>query len=213
MLLRILGDFNLSQTVREPTRHSSILDLFITSHPGLHKSTHVIPDDSDHEVVISDNYIMPVRTKKKSRKIFLYSKANWDDIKAATTRFAIDSGSYTTLESKWSALKSHIDQVTECFVPSKMTSKRHNVPWMNRSPRRLCRKKNRLYKKARKSGSPSSWSLYKESKMDVTKSLREARNSYFGSLVSSTLPSRTMTQSRSGDSSSHSVMTALASLR
>jgi len=91
MLLRILGDFNLTQTVREPTRHSSILDLFITSYPGLHKSTHVIPGDSDHEVVISDNYIMPVRTKKKSRKIFLYSKANWDDIKTAMTRFAIDS--------------------------------------------------------------------------------------------------------------------------
>ena len=33
---------------------------------------------------------MPVRTKKKSRKIFLYSKANWDDIKAAANRFAID---------------------------------------------------------------------------------------------------------------------------
>jgi len=31
MLLRILGDFNLTQTVREPTRHSSILDLFITT--------------------------------------------------------------------------------------------------------------------------------------------------------------------------------------
>jgi len=89
----------------------------------------------------------------------------------------------TTLESKRSALKSHTDRVTECFVPSKMTSKRHNVPWINRSLRCLCRKKNRFYKKGRRSGSPSSWTRYKESKTAVTKSLREARNNYIGSII------------------------------
>jgi len=86
-------------------------------------------------------------------------------------------------KSKRSALKSHTDRVTECFVPSKMTSKRHNVPWMNRSLRCLCRKKNRFYKKGRRSGSPSSWTRYKESKTAVTKSLWEARNNYIGSII------------------------------
>jgi len=179
MLLRILGDFNLTQTESQLATLASLT----CSLQATQASTHVIPGDSHHEVVISDNYIMPVCTKKKSRKIFLYSKANWDDIKTATTRFAIDSVFNTTLESKRSDLKSHTDRVTECFVPSKMTSKRHNVPWMNRSLRCLCRKKNRFYKKGRRSGSPSSWTRYKESKTAVTKSLREARNNYIGSII------------------------------
>ena len=37
-------------------------------------------------------------------------------------------------------------------IPSKLSSKRFKLPWFNRKLKRLCRKKTRKYKKAKRSG-------------------------------------------------------------
>ena len=44
-------------------------------------------------------------------------------------------------------------------IPS---SKRFKLPWFNRELKRLCRKKARQYKKAKRSGREDHWEQYKE---------------------------------------------------
>ena len=47
-------------------------------------------------------------------------------------------------------------------IPTKLSSKRFKLPWFNRELKRLCRKKSRKYKKAKRSGKEHHWKEYKE---------------------------------------------------
>ena len=49
-----MDKFNLTQVVKEPTRHNNILDLVFTTHPDLIQGTYVVPGLSDHGAVICD---------------------------------------------------------------------------------------------------------------------------------------------------------------
>ena len=63
-------------------------------------------------------------------------------------------------------------------TPSKMTTTRHNVPWINRTLIRLTRKKQRLFNKAKKKKGNEAWSRYKFCKKQVTQQIRKARSEY-----------------------------------
>ena len=89
-ILDILAENHLDQIQHEPSREDRILDLFITSHPGLIKNCCVIPGISDHDAVITDSNIKPVINKKPAHFFPLYSKANWEQIKKNTINFATD---------------------------------------------------------------------------------------------------------------------------
>ena len=81
-LIDIPGSFELTQLVQEPTRHKAILDLFCTNKPGLVKNTSIIPGISDNNGVITvDTNIKATTSKKLRRRITLWNKANWDQLK------------------------------------------------------------------------------------------------------------------------------------
>ena len=61
------------------------------------------------------------------------------------------------------------------FVPTKLTSKRQNLPWLNKSLRKAIRKKARLYNRAKTSKRPDLWAKYKLQKRDTQRNLRRAR--------------------------------------
>ena len=55
-------------------------------------------------------------------------------------------------------------------IPTKLSSKRFKLPWFNRELKRLCRKKSRKYKKAKRSGKEHHWKEYKEFQKHVQSS-------------------------------------------
>ena len=57
-------------------------------------------------------------------------------------------------------------------IPTKLSSKRFELPWFNRELKRLCRKKSRKYKKAKRSGKEGHW---KEFQKHVQSKLMEGR--------------------------------------
>ena len=71
------------QIQREPTKESSILDLYFTNKPGLIKSHTTIPGISDHHMIVVDADIKPVINQKKPRKVITFRKADWDKAKQA----------------------------------------------------------------------------------------------------------------------------------
>ena len=54
-----------------------------------------------------------------------------------------------TIHENWNKLKSKIHDSREKFVPSKMSSTRHNLPYITRAIRRMIKKKQRQYNKAK----------------------------------------------------------------
>ena len=78
----MLDDFNLSQLVMEPTHYNHVLDLLLTSHPSIISDISIIPGMSDHEATIGKK--RPITAK---RKVYLYYKANLDEVKTTSQSF------------------------------------------------------------------------------------------------------------------------------
>ena len=78
--LNILDDFSLEQLVLSPTRENHILDLVVTSLPGLFTNVTIVPGMSDHEMVTFWLNIAVRRLTKVKHKIFLFHKANIEGI-------------------------------------------------------------------------------------------------------------------------------------
>ena len=82
LLIDISQHHGLSQMITEPTRLNNILDLFFTNLPTLIQEVEVVPGLSDHNTVIVQSKMRMSLAKQANRKIPLYSKANWQAIRA-----------------------------------------------------------------------------------------------------------------------------------
>jgi hypothetical protein len=171
-------EHRLTQVHDQPTRNNNILDLVFTNNPSLVKTSSSVPGISDHAMVVTDIDIIPQKIKQKPRKIFIFSKANWDSINedmqhlSATVVTEAESKD-STIQSLWDTLKAGIEKSINKHVPSKMSKKLKSLPWLNNNLKRMIRRKSRLYKHAKKvnNGTPSS-----PSKKNVKRHIRKPKS-------------------------------------
>ena len=78
LLLDIINDHSLTQTVNVPTRQDKILDFFLTNYPSIVNNLETMPPigESDHDIVFSECVTSLRRGQPKPRKIQQFSKAN-----------------------------------------------------------------------------------------------------------------------------------------
>ena len=57
----------------------------------------------------------------------------------------------------WNFIKKEVESIIETNVPSKTSSTRQHQPWINTKTKRLLRKKQRWYQKAKDSSDPKVW--------------------------------------------------------
>ena len=67
----------------------------------------------------------------------------------------------------------NVKRAMDNHIPSKLSSSSHKSPWITREVRRMSKKKQRLYNKAKKSQTEQDWRAYKpgggwHSHMEVT---------------------------------------------
>ena len=180
-LLSILSEAGLKQMQREPTRGQNLLDLFCCNKPSLVKSITSIPGISDHNIVLADCKLKPSIITKPQRKIYQWSKADWHSLREQTVVFAEDflaSATARSVNENYIKFRTYLEEVMENKKPSKLSSKRFKLPWFNRELKRLCRKKDRKYKKAKRSGREDHWEQYKEFQKVVQAKLTEGRWDY-----------------------------------
>jgi len=153
-LLDIVDDFGLEQMQTNPTRQDNVLDLYFTNIPSLVKSCETIPGISDHDMLVIDSDLKPTYNKPKRRKVYIYKRAEMNTIKQNMTELSeniINTDADSPINDIWEKLKHGIYEVMEKNIPSKLTSNRHNLPWINHKLKKLIKKKNKLYNKARQS--------------------------------------------------------------
>ena len=85
----------------------------------------------------------------------------------------------TDIEANWSTFRDILIQARDKFVPNKKSSIRHNLPWYNQRLRRLGKRKQRLYKKAKKSKNNEDIRIFKNCRSEFSKLLKAARRDYF----------------------------------
>ena len=185
-LILATNESELNQLQEKPTRGDNILDLFFTNNTSLLKYIDVVPGISDHDMVVVDQDLRPVYNKPKQRKIYKFKQANWSSIKEEAAQLSdeivSDAGS-TSVNNKWLKFKNGITKIMDKYIPSKFSSSRFNVPWLNRSLKKNIRKKYKLLKKARVTPNEQNWSKYKKHKRLTQKALRTAQLNYISSTL------------------------------
>ena len=156
-LLEILSDYYLHQMQLKPTRQDSVLDLFMTNKPALVKEVSVLPGISDHDIVVVDTKHRMDINRKAPRNIKQWSKADWERIKTDTVNYQqtfLQEATERSVEENYSHFQNFMNTIMKKYVPEKPASSRRNLPWITPGVRRMCKKKQSLYNKARRSHRP-----------------------------------------------------------
>ena len=144
LLLDIINDHSLTQTVNVPTRQDKILDLFLTNYPSIVNNLETMPPigESDHNIVFSECVTSLRRCQPKPRKIQQFSKANWDkineDISKLHNQILQEKESYST-EDLWNHFKTSLSQTLSENIPEKQL-KQATLPWITKDLRRKIKK-------------------------------------------------------------------------
>ena len=182
-LIAIAQDNGLEQIQLSPSREANNLDLFFTSNASLIKECNTLPGISDHDMILADCFFKPSLSIPKRREIFLYKKANWDNIKYDMKKLnntileEIGTGKYT-IEEIWEKLKSGINDSVKQHVPSRKSRKNNNLPWVNRNLEKEIKKKRKLHSKYKNIGSEKALHEYKEQRKKTKRLIRKAHWGY-----------------------------------
>ena len=188
----IVNDFYLQQLVTTPTRicntTSSLLDLVLTSNPTRISNLAVGGELSDHCMVKLDLLLSPVVCESKPRKIFLYSKGNYDQIRLHIRRFSAMFFESTPLacsvDENWLKLKDAITTSVDKNIPHRFTTTRNRrPPWLTPSLRQKIRKRDRLAGLATKSKSPIDRGRYRKVRNEVTQEIRRQYQSHLNAVI------------------------------
>ena len=180
-LIEVISEAGLQQMQREPTRVQNLLDLFCCNKPSLVKSCISIPGISDHSIVLADCDLKATINKKTPRKVYQWSKADWQLIKEQTVICAkqfLALAQTRTMKENYTVFIEYMEGILAVNIPSKLSNSRHNHPWMNRNLKRLIRKKGRRFKKAKKSGMDEDMARYLDIEQMVKHELRDAERVY-----------------------------------
>ena len=156
-LLEIVQDHCLSQVVNIHTREDKTLDLLLTNSPSPVNRVKGMPPigKADHDIVYVEYDIKAKRIQQAPRKIFLYERADMDGLRDHLARFRdaflSSDHSHMSVNDMWVSFKSDVIAAIERFIPTKMTKTKYSLPWIDSSIRRLIRKREKLYFRARKS--------------------------------------------------------------
>ena len=143
---------------------------------------------------MADSDINAHVNKQQPRHINLWSKADWEKIKEEASSFRtefLEDIRNSCVNDNYIKFNNFINTVIKKYVPTRaMRSPKHNVPWINQKIRRMCRKKQRLFNKAKRSSKSRDWSAYKSLKKDTSKALRRAHWQYVNNILLEGLQSK-----------------------
>ena len=105
-----------------------------------------IPGISDHETVVIDTALKLNVNRKLPRNIKHWTKADWGSMKKEALDYQAEyfnKPDDRSVEARYKDFHDLVTHLIDKFVPSKMSSTRHNLPWCTPSIRSMTRKKKK----------------------------------------------------------------------
>ena len=156
------------------------LDLLFANSPSPVNRVKGMPPigKADHDIIYVEYDIKAKRIQQAPRKIYLYKRADMEGLRDHLARFRDSSlssdHSHMSVNDMWVSFKSEVLVAIERFIPTKMTKTKYSLPWIDHSIKRLIRKREKLYFRARKSSSPDIKNHCKRFREHVQKAIRDA---------------------------------------
>ena len=128
-----------------------------------------------------------MKVKTPARKVYQYRKADNEsmkkELKAFQTDFDRESG-IKDVEYLWTLFKNKIHALMEKYIPSKLLrGKKLQQPWISREVKGLMHKRNKLFKRQRKTGNPKDTKIYKETKARLQKAERQSYWNFVDNII------------------------------
>jgi len=190
-LLTITKDTFLDQVVQEPTRvtetTANVLDLFFTNNSTLTNKVEVIPGISDHEAVFIESSLRPLKVKVPPRKVFMYKDIDYNPMKDELRKFYgqyQESSKGKNVEQLWTEFKDKIHSLMNEHIPTKLIrGNKNKKPWISKEVKSLIRKRNKQYKKYKKTKDKMDLKRYKETKAHLQKAERQSYWKYINNII------------------------------
>ena len=118
-----INDNLLHQIIDTPTRGDNILDLAFVGDPTTVQNFEILPPfgNSDHNIVLIELKCMIPRVNRADRKIYLYSKGNFDDFNEHVNSIDWDQVlKYKNVNDNWEVFKETYQGLLDEHIPSKM---------------------------------------------------------------------------------------------
>ena len=97
----------------------------------------------------------------------------------------MNSTSLCSVDENWSFFFQNFQQILNDHVPTKVLGRRTHLPWMSATLKRLIRKKQWVYNKARLFRCETDWAYYKQLKKEVKNMLKSQHKTYLMNTISS----------------------------
>ena len=137
--------------------------------------------NSDHNQVSIEIPLIKVhKPSAYHRLIWQYDKANWAGLNDALLNYNWDScftdDDVNNCATKWTETFINFSRT---FIPNKLVLIRPwDNPWFTAALRRLRRRRDRLYKLAKRSNKPNVWELYRQARNVYVQEIKEAKVNY-----------------------------------
>ncbi|KAK3106559.1 hypothetical protein FSP39_022538 [Pinctada imbricata] len=187
-LIDIVNHYQLNNVISLPTRigptRASLLDpIFLRECSN--DMVDVLPIDSnisDHSATLVDILIKEKISKSYKRKIFCYKDGDFALLNSLISEInwagTLDENS--DIDVACEIFNEKITTLSRRCIPTKIITFRNNdKPWFNSELRREIRIRNRMWKKAKKSGSPFQIDKYKHQRNKVNNMKKHAREVFF----------------------------------
>lgn len=188
-LLEVTAKYGLSQHVKSQTRSASgrVLDLVLSSHANVVQACNTIPGISDHDAVLFELNLSPKYAPKPPRKILKFHEGDYNglraDIKSFTTDYLASNPESRSVEENWTIVSDRILASVDKFIPHVITKGKRHLPWVSNSIKRLMCKRDRYFKRAKRSKCQKHWDAYKKLRNFTQSRIRSAHNRYVGDIL------------------------------
>ena len=190
-LLGRTSALGLHQIVEDPTRYSStcnsLIDHLYVSNVGSVLSIMCSSPlgTSDHcSLSASFNLSPPSRPLPSKRKIWLYSKADFDKLndELSVKLASFDSVNSNDINSLWSVFKEVFMSEVSSHIPSKTISSKKSTPWFTKRVRRKLKARDRAHKRAKQLDTPAAWSSYRHRRNQAVGALRDSKQKFISDM-------------------------------
>ena len=165
-------DLALEQMVLFPTRGQNKLDLLFTSHPTIIDKCKALSalGSRDHDTVLIYLALTAHQQHSSPRNILLWNKADKSII--GHIQDAIEKimrTQCTSVNDIWNDFKNAMSVIITDLVPLNISRKRPSNPWMTTNIKRLLRRRQKAFSRARHTNKTKDWARYKTAKNNSTK--------------------------------------------
>ena len=163
LFLDFVQDYGFSQMVDFPTRRNNTLDIFATNRPSLVTVCKTVPGISDHEAVLVESSTKVYSQPSAPRTVYKWNKADWAELKSRTeyfsTIFTLEFSTDTWINQMWIKFKNFCLLILSS-IPSKVSNGKSTHLRITPLFKRLSKRKQHMYNKARLSHHQNDWAQY-----------------------------------------------------